>query len=107
VKLTADKMRILAERSSEISEILNLISGIASQTNLLSVNAAIQAAHAGSAGLGFSVVADEIRKLAERSVQSTKDINKLIKAISKETGEALSSMDIAISEVKAGSQLAA
>jgi twitching motility protein PilJ len=107
VKLTADKMRILAERSSEISEILNLISGIASQTNLLSVNAAIQAAHAGSAGLGFSVVADEIRKLAERSVQSTKDINKLIKAISKETGEALSSMDIAINEVKTGSHLAA
>jgi twitching motility protein PilJ len=107
VKMTADKMRVLAQRSSEISEILNLISGIASQTNLLSVNAAIQAAHAGSAGLGFSVVADEIRKLAERSVQSTKDINRLIKAITKETGEALSSMDIAISEVKAGSQLAA
>lgn len=107
VKLTADKMRILAERSSEISEILNLISGIASQTNLLSVNAAIQAAHAGSAGLGFSVVADEIRKLAERSVQSTKDINKLIKAISKETGEALSSMDIAMNEVKTGGKLAA
>jgi twitching motility protein PilJ len=107
VKLTAEKMHILAERSSEISTILNLISGIASQTNLLSVNAAIQAAHAGTAGLGFSVVADEIRKLAERSVQSTKDINKLIKAISKETAEALSSMDIAISEVKTGSQLAA
>lgn len=107
VKLTAEKMHILAERSSEISTILNLISGIASQTNLLSVNAAIQAAHAGTAGLGFSVVADEIRKLAERSVQSTKDINKLIKAISKETAEALSSMDIAIGEVKTGSQLAA
>jgi twitching motility protein PilJ len=107
VRLTAEKMHTLAQRSSEISEILDLISGIASQTNLLSVNAAIQAAHAGDAGLGFSVVADEIRKLAERSVQSTKDINKLIKAIRTETGEALSSMDIALSEVKSGSQLAA
>ncbi len=107
VRLTAEKMHTLAQRSSEISEILGLISGIASQTNLLSVNAAIQAAHAGEAGLGFSVVADEIRKLAERSVQSTKDINKLIKAIRTETGEALSSMDIALSEVKSGSQLAA
>jgi twitching motility protein PilJ len=107
VKLTAEKMHILAQRSTEISEILNLIGGIASQTNLLSVNAAIQAAHAGAAGLGFSVVADEIRKLAERSVQSTKDINRLINAISKETAEALSSMDIAIAEVKTGSQLAA
>jgi PAS domain S-box-containing protein len=106
VRLTADKMHTLAQRSSEISEILDLISGIASQTNLLSVNAAIQAAHAGEAGLGFSVVADEIRKLAEKSVQSTKDINKLIKAIRTETSEALSSMDIAINEVKNGSELA-
>src|SRR5262249_7845014 len=106
VQLTAEKMRILARRSSEISEILAMIDGIATQTHLPSINAAIQAAHAGAAGLGFSVVSEEIGKLSERSALSTKDISKIVKAIQKETGEAISSMNIAMKEVQSGSRLA-
>jgi PAS domain S-box-containing protein len=103
---TAEKMRALAKRSSEISEIINLINGIASQTNLLAVNAAIQAAHAGEAGLGFSVVAEEIRKLAEGSATAMKDIAGLVTAIQRETAEAISAMEDGMLEVQQGSSLA-
>jgi PAS domain S-box-containing protein len=103
---TSDKMRLLGARSSEISEIIDLINDIASQTNLLALNAAIEAAHAGEAGLGFSVVAEEIRKLAERSARATKDVATLIKSIQNETSEALSAMEAGMKEVKGGSSLA-
>ncbi|HWC76107.1 MAG TPA: methyl-accepting chemotaxis protein, partial [Blastocatellia bacterium] len=103
---TSDKMRLLGVRSSEISEIIDLIDEIAAQTNLLALNAAIEAAHAGEAGLGFSVVAEEIRKLAERSARATRDVGNLIKAIQTETSEALSAMEKGMTEVKSGSLLA-
>jgi PAS domain S-box-containing protein len=106
VEQTAEKMRMLGKRSTEISEIIDLIKDIAQQTNLLSLNAAIQAAHAGEAGLGFSVVADEIRKLAERSAFATKNVSQLIKGIQSETLEALSAMENGMKEVKNGSVLA-
>ena len=106
VQGTAEKMRLLAKRSSEISEIIDLINDVAAQTNLLSLNAAIEAAHAGEAGLGFSVVAEEIRKLAERSARATRDVGALIKAIQNETSEALDAMEAGMKEVRDGSTLA-
>ncbi len=106
VQQTAEKMRLLGVRSSEISEIIDLIDEVAAQTNLLALNAAIEAAHAGEAGLGFSVVADEIRKLAERSARATRDVGNLIKSIQNETSEALTAMEIGMKEVRGGSYLA-
>lgn len=106
VQQTAEKMRILGARSSEISEILNLIDEIAAQTNLLALNAAIEAAHAGQAGLGFSVVADEIRKLAERSARATRDVGNLIKTVQGEISEAMTAMEGSFNEVTTGTRVA-
>jgi twitching motility protein PilJ len=106
VQQTSGKMHSLGSRSNEISEIITLIEEIAAQTNLLSLNAAIEAAHAGDAGAGFSVVADEIRRLAQRSSKATKDVGNLIKAIQTETAEAIQAMEVGLGEANTGSQLA-
>ena len=84
-----------------------MIDEIASKTNLLSLNAAIEAAHAGEAGAGFSIVADEIRKLAERSSRATKDIDKLTKGIQTDISKALGAMEKGMREVGEGDKLAA
>lgn len=106
VQMTSEKMRSLGQRSYAISEIIDLIDEVAAQTNLLALNAAIEAAHAGQAGVGFSVVAEEIRKLAERSARATKDVDNLIKSIQSETAEALEAMEKGRSEVAEGSRVA-
>lgn len=89
-----ENVSILAEKSKYIGEISNTISGIASQTNLLSLNASIEAARAGEHGKGFSVVANEIKKLSEQTADSTKDIIKIINEIQQEIGLTKSNMDI-------------
>lgn len=88
--------------SNEIDEILNIINNIAEQTNLLALNAAIEAARAGEAGRGFSVVADEIRELAEESVNSAGEIRKLVEDVKVETQTASSRMDDGLEEIKNG-----
>ena len=106
VQATGKKIKSLGDRSLEISEIINVINDITEQTNLLALNAAIEAARAGEAGRGFAVVADEVRKLAEHSRSATKDIAALIKAIQAETNEAVVVMEEGTKEVEVGAGLA-
>ncbi|MFQ5994765.1 MAG: methyl-accepting chemotaxis protein [Acidiferrobacterales bacterium] len=93
IQETAKRIKRLGESSQQIGEILELINDIAEQTNILSLNAAIQAAMAGEAGRGFAVVADEVQRLAERSGEATKQIGALVKTIQSDTNEAVASME--------------
>jgi len=102
VGLSASRVQEMGARSEEIGAIVETIDDIASQTNLLALNAAIEAARAGEQGKGFAVVADEVRKLAERSSLATKEIAGLIRGIQKTVAEAVSAMQESASEVEAG-----
>jgi len=106
VQTTGKKIKGLGERSLEIGAIIEVINEIATQTNLLALNAAIEAARAGEQGKGFAVVADEVRKLAERAGRATKDITSLIKGIQVETSEAVTVMEEGTREVEEGTKLA-
>ena len=106
IQETSKRIKRLGESSQEIGDIVSLINDIADQTNILSLNAAIQASMAGDAGRGFAVVADEVQRLAERSAAATKQISALVKTIQSDTNEAVISMEQTTTEVVQGARLA-
>ena len=106
IQETSKRIKRLGESSQEIGDIVSLINDIADQTNILALNAAIQASMAGEAGRGFAVVADEVQRLAERSAAATKQIEGLVKTIQSDTNEAVISMEQTTSEVVRGAHLA-
>jgi methyl-accepting chemotaxis protein len=105
IEESRDLIRLLGDQSNQIGEILNVINDIADQTNLLALNAAIEAARAGEQGRGFAVVADEVRKLAERTSGSTAEIGSMIKSIQSQVAKAVSSMENVDTEIRSGVDL--
>ena len=102
IQSSAEIIDVLGRRADDIGKIIEVIDDLAEQTNLLALNAAIEAARAGEHGLGFAVVAEEVRKLAEKSTQSTKEISELIQGIQKEAREAVDNMEKSTSMVQEG-----
>ncbi len=105
IQETSKRIKRLGESSQEIGDIVELINDIAEQTNILSLNAAIQATMAGEAGRGFAVVADEVQRLAERSSKATKQIEAIVRTIQSDTNEAISSMEKSTTGVVLGAKL--
>ena len=102
---TAKKVKQLAESSQEIAQIVEIISGISEKTNLLAFNASVEAARAGEHGEGFRIVAEEVRRLADRTTEATKDIQQLVTTIQQDTTSVLQGMETSTSEVVNGSEL--
>ncbi len=106
IQETSKRIKRLGESSQQIGEIISLITDIADRTNILALNAAIQASSAGEAGRGFAVVADEVQRLAERAGNATKQISALVETIQTDTNEAVSSMEQSTAGVVTGAKLA-
>jgi twitching motility protein PilJ len=106
IQETSKRIKRLGESSQEIGNIIELISDIAEQTNILALNASIQASMAGEAGRGFAVVADEVQRLAERAANATKQIEVLVRTIQTDTNEAVVSMERSTTDVVGGALLA-
>ena len=105
VASTSKKVKQLAESSQEIAQIVEIISGISEKTNLLAFNASVEAARAGEHGEGFRIVAEEVRRLADRTTEATKGIQQLVNTIQQDTTSVLQSMETSTSEVVNGSEL--